>query len=94
MTSEGEFESLHKGRRLVLLLASFFGLGAGLCSVFALLVTAAKAWQDHIHSQWPEASAQVQVCDLDVYTHKPDTPWRAGFLFAPIGRFVTMPASR
>jgi hypothetical protein len=72
MTDAGELENLPKGRRLVLLFASLLGLTAALCTVFALVVTAAESWQDHVHTQWPEASAQVQQCGLDIYTHKPD----------------------
>ena len=70
MTDAGELKNLPKGRRLVLLFASLLGLTAALCTVFALVVTAAEAWQDHVHAQWPEASAQVQQCGLDIYTQK------------------------
>jgi Protein of unknown function (DUF3592) len=69
----GEPQNLPKGRGFVFLLASFFGLTAGLCTVFALVVTTAQAWQDHVHAQWPEATAQVQRCGLDIYTHKPES---------------------
>ena len=68
----GELQNLPKWRRLVLLLASFFGLAAGLCTVFALVVT---GWQEHTRAQWPEATAQVQRCDLDLYMHKPESYW-------------------
>jgi hypothetical protein len=73
MTIEGALDNPQKVRRLVQLLASFFGLGAGLCTVFALVVTAAEAWQDQVRAQWAEASAQIQRCDLDVYTHNPES---------------------
>ena len=72
MTAVSELQNLPKWRRIVLLLASFLGLFAGLCTVFMLVVTAAQAWQDHAHAQWPEATAQVQRCDLDNYTHEPE----------------------
>jgi hypothetical protein len=72
MTAVSELQNLPKWRGLVLLLASFLGLFAGLCTVFMLVVTAAQAWQDHAHAQWPEATAQVQRCDLDNYTHEPE----------------------
>jgi hypothetical protein len=62
MTTVGELQNVPKWRGLVLLLASFLGLFAGLCTVFALAVTAAQAWQEHAHTQWPEATAQVQRC--------------------------------
>jgi hypothetical protein len=73
MTTVSELQNLPKWRGLVLLLASFLGLFAGLCTVFALVVTAAQAWQEHAHAQWPEATAQVQRCGLDIYTHKPES---------------------
>jgi hypothetical protein len=70
MTVTRELQNLPKWRRLVLFLASFFGLFAGLCTVFVLVVGAAEAWQDHTHTQWPEAMAQVQRCGLDIYSHR------------------------
>ncbi len=73
MTKVGEQQNLPKWRGLVLLVASFFALGAGLCTVFALVVTAVQAWQEHAHTQWPEATAQVQRCGLVIYTHKPES---------------------
>jgi len=75
MTTLGELQNLPKWRRIVLLLASFFGLVAGLCMVFVLVVAAAKGWQEHTRAQWPEATAQVQRCGLDIYTHKPESYW-------------------
>jgi hypothetical protein len=73
MMKVGELQNLPRWRGLVLLLASFLGLFTGLCTVFALVVTAAQAWQDHAHAQWPEARAQVQRCGLDIYMHKPES---------------------
>jgi hypothetical protein len=70
MTKAGGLQNLPKWRGLVLLLASFLGLFTGLCTVFVLVVTAAQAWQNHAHQQWPEATAQVQRCGLDIYTYK------------------------
>jgi hypothetical protein len=72
MTIVSELQNLPKWRGLVWLLASFLGLFAGLCTVFTLVVTAAQASQDHAHAQWPEATAQVQRCDLDNYAHQPE----------------------
>jgi Protein of unknown function (DUF3592) len=68
-----ELQNVPKWRGFVLLLASFLGLLAGLCAVFVLVATAAQAWQDHVHAQWPEATAQVQRCGLDIYMHKPES---------------------
>jgi hypothetical protein len=64
-----------KWRGLVMLLAGFFGLFAGLCTVFALVVTAALAWTEHAQEQWPAATARVQRCGVDIYTHKPEAYW-------------------
>jgi hypothetical protein len=69
----GEPQNLPKGRGLVLLLVSFLSLLTALCTVFALGVTAAQAWEERVHAQWPEAMAQIQRCGLDIYTHKPES---------------------
>jgi hypothetical protein len=65
-----ELQTLPKWRGFVLLIAAFFGLAAGLCTLFALVVTAAQAWQEHAHAHWPQATAQVQQCALRIYTHR------------------------
>jgi len=49
-----------KWQRLVGLL----GLFAGLCTIFALVVTAAEGWQEHAQAQWPEATAHIEKCYL------------------------------
>jgi hypothetical protein len=64
-----------KGRGLVVLVLAFLGLTAGLCAVLALVVTAGQAWVEHAQAQWPEATARVQRCGVDIYTHNPDTYW-------------------
>src|SRR5580704_3014956 len=71
MTMADALHTLPTWRRLILALAGFFGLFAGLCVVFLLVVTAALAWEDHVHAQWPEATAQVRQCDLDAYPPDP-----------------------
>jgi hypothetical protein len=38
---------------------------SGLCTVFALLVTAAQAWQAHAQERWPEVTADVDSCGLE-----------------------------
>jgi hypothetical protein len=50
-------------------------LFAGLCTVFALVVSAAEAWVEHAQAQWPQATAHVQRCGVDIYTHKPESYW-------------------
>lgn len=70
MTTMGDLQNLPKWRKLVLLLASFLGLLAGVCTIFALIVTMVQDWQEHVHAQWPEATAHVQRCGLEIYTHK------------------------
>lgn len=37
----------------------------GLCSIFALVVTAAEAWQEHAQARWPQVTARVDNCGLD-----------------------------
>jgi len=57
--------------QLVWLAVAGLGLFAGLCSIFVLVVTLAQSWQEHAQAQWPQATALVQRCGLDIYTHKP-----------------------
>jgi Protein of unknown function (DUF3592) len=42
----------------------FLALFAGLCTVFALIVTVAEGWQEHAQAQWPETTARVENCYL------------------------------
>ena len=37
----------------------------GLCAIFASVVTAAQAWQEHAQARWPEVTARVDRCGLD-----------------------------
>lgn len=37
----------------------------GLCTTFALVVTAAQAWQEHGEARWPEVTARVDECGLN-----------------------------
>jgi len=41
------------------------GLFAGLCTIFALVVTVAEGWQEHRQAQWPAAVARIQGCGVD-----------------------------
>jgi hypothetical protein len=66
MTTSAKLQNLPKWRGLVLI-ASFLGLFAGLCTLFALVVTVAEGWQEHAQAQWPEAMARVQRCGVDIY---------------------------
>jgi len=45
-------------------LVGLLGLFAGLCTIFALIVTVAEGWQEHVQAQWPEATARVEKCYL------------------------------
>ena len=38
---------------------------SGLCTIFASVVTAAQAWQEHAQSRWPEVTAHVDRCALN-----------------------------
>ena len=37
---------------------------SGLCTIFASVTTATQAWQEHVQSQWPEATARVDRCAM------------------------------
>ena len=60
MTTEG----VTKPRVLWRGIVAFLGLFAGLCTLFALVVTAGEAWQEHAQAQWPETTARVEECTL------------------------------
>jgi hypothetical protein len=60
------------GRQLVWLGLVGLGLFAGLCSLFLLVGTVIQGWQEHARAQWPQATARVQRCSVDLYTHKPE----------------------
>ena len=38
---------------------------SGLCTIFAGVVTAAEAWQEHAQAQWPEVTARVDRCGME-----------------------------
>jgi hypothetical protein len=38
---------------------------SALCTIFAAVVTAAEAWQEHAQANWPEVTARVERCGLD-----------------------------
>ena len=48
--------------RLVLLVLVAF---SGMCAIFASVVTAAQAWQEHAQERWPRVTALVERCGLD-----------------------------
>jgi hypothetical protein len=73
MTTTGGLRNQPRWRAFVALLGSFFGLFAGLCALFALVVTAAQALQERAEAQWPEATAHVQRCGREIFTHKPES---------------------
>jgi hypothetical protein len=62
-------------RGWVVLLGLLLGVFCGLCTAFALVVSAAQAWVEHTQAQWPKATARVERCGLDIYTHKPEAYW-------------------
>jgi hypothetical protein len=43
------------------------GAFAGLCTVFALVATAADAWREHAQESWPVATATLHRCTVDRY---------------------------
>ena len=49
--------------------AALVGFVAGLCTLFALVVTVAEGWQEHAQAQWPETTARVDRC----YLHQTST---------------------
>jgi hypothetical protein len=56
-------------------IVALLGLFAVLCTIFALVVTAAEAWQTHARAQWPETIARVDQC----YLHQTSTGRRSQY---------------
>src|SRR6202035_6085374 len=77
-------EGVRKGPLLWLALV-VLGFFAGLCSMFALVVTAAQAWQEHAQAQWPQAAATVQTCAVEIYMHKQKSYWIECRISYPVG---------
>jgi hypothetical protein len=74
-------------RKIQLVWAAVAGMGffAGLCTIFVLVVTVAQGWQERTQAQWPQATALVQTCGLDIYTHKPEAYWIDCRIGYPVG---------
>jgi hypothetical protein len=70
MTTEGV-----RKIQLIWLAVAGLGLFAGLCTIFVLVMTLIQGWQEHAQAQWPQATALVQRCGMDIYTHKPEAYW-------------------
>lgn len=54
-----------KSRATLQGLIGLLGLFAGLCSIFALVVSIAEGWQEHEQSRWPQATARIQRCAVE-----------------------------
>jgi hypothetical protein len=50
-------------------IVALLGVFAGLCTIFALVVTVVETWQEHAEAQWPETTARVDRC----YLHQTST---------------------
>ena len=65
MTTEGATKRQVAWRGI----AALLGVFAGLCTIFALVVTVAETLQEHAEAQWPETTARVDSC----YLHQTST---------------------
>ena len=43
------------------------GILAGLCTVFAFIVSVTDGWREHAQETWPQATAIVEGCSVDPY---------------------------
>ena len=63
-------------------LVGLLGIFAGLCTVFALIVSVADKWQEHVQESWPEVTAIVERCSVDPYvlieSARRDPVWHIG----------------
>jgi Protein of unknown function (DUF3592) len=71
--------------RLLWFALSAFTLLAGLCTIFALVVTVIQAWIEHNQAQWPEVTAQVKKCEMAVYRSRSLSYWIACSLTFDVG---------
>jgi hypothetical protein len=75
MTTQAMSQNEAGWRGWVTFVAATLGLLCGLCTLFALVVTAAQAWQEHAEAGWPQATAQVEQCNLEIYSHRHMSYW-------------------
>jgi len=58
---------------------AFLGLFAGLCTIFAGVVTIAEGWREHVQAAWPQTTARIEKCTVAPYkygrSHR-NTVWR------------------
>lgn len=45
-------------------LIGLMGVFAGLCALFALVITVAEAWRERRQAAWPETTARIQQCSV------------------------------
>jgi hypothetical protein len=64
ITPETTTEEAPKPQWLRVILGTLV-LFTGLCTIFALAVTALEAWQEHAQEQWPQAMARVEKCSVE-----------------------------
>jgi hypothetical protein len=48
-------------------LVALLGLFAGLCAIFAAIVSAAEAYREQVQASWPKANARIQECSVEPY---------------------------
>jgi hypothetical protein len=75
MTTPGAPQNQPRWRGLAVAVPGLLGLTAGLCTIFALVVTMAEAWVENAQARWPNAEARVEKCGVDIYTHRPEAYW-------------------
>jgi hypothetical protein len=46
---------------------ALLGLFAGLCAIFAGVVSAAEGWSEYREQSWPQVTARIQQCTVDPY---------------------------
>ncbi len=67
MTGDLGFDEMPGAQKRQLVWTAFILLVllTGLCTVFASVVTAAEAWQEHAQAHWPEVTAKIDRCGMD-----------------------------
>ena len=58
-------------RGIAILLGGF----AGLCTIFAAVVTVVQGWQEHTQAGWPAAEARIEKCSVDLYRDSRQRDW-------------------
>lgn len=78
------------GSRLTLQgLVGLLGLFAGLCTIFALVVSLAEGWREHQQTKWPQATGKIQRCSVEEHRgFRSDRPRDTAYIICRISYVI------